>query len=157
MESSWSCFGSLEASWKSLGAPLGPKRSFERLLGAPRGISRQVSAILGPENLPQRSPGGSEMEPQRRLELKKAKSQTNARHVRRKPYFEAPGPPQNRSRTDPKLAPNRIFQAEALEKPLESLSERSWALFERSWTALEALLDTLGAESTPVKRLESLR
>ena len=97
------------------------------------------------------------MEPQRRLELKKAKSQTNAGHVRRKPYSEAPGPPQNRSRTDPKLVPNRIFQAEALEKPLESLSERSWALFERSWTALEALLDVLGAENAPVKRLESLR
>ena len=51
---------------------------------------------------------------------------------------------------NPKLVPNGIFDAEALEKPLESLSERSWALFERSWTALEALLDALGAESTPV-------
>ena len=96
------------------------------------------------------------MEPQRRLELKKAKSQTNARPLRRKPYSEAPGPPQNKSRTAPKLVLNRIFAAEALEKPLENLSERSWALFERSWTALEALLDALGAENTRVKRLESL-
>ena len=48
---------------------------------------------------------------------------------------------QNKSRTGSKLAPNRIFDAEALKKPLESLLERSWSLLERSWTAPTALLE----------------
>ena len=42
-----------------------------------------------------------------------------------------------------KRGPNRIFDAEALEKPLESLLERSWTILERSWSALGALLDAL--------------
>ena len=47
------------------------------------------------------------------------------------------------SKTDPKLVPNLIFDAEALEKPLDSLLEHSWRLLEpkkksldRSWAVL---------------------
>ena len=49
------------------------------------------------------------------------------------------------AKTGPKSVPNRIFDAEALEKPLES----SWTLLERSWSALGRSYNTLGAENTP--------
>ena len=47
----------------------------------------------------------------------------------------------------PKLDPNRIFDAEALRKPLGGLLDRSWRLLEpkkqswnRSWSALGVVL-----------------
>ena len=143
LELFWQPGGLLEISWSALGALRDREKDPLRGSWALREESQDRFQLSWGPNLPIRSPGGSEMEPQRRLELKKAKSQTNAGHVRRKPYSEAPGPPQNRSRTDPKLVPNRIFDAEALEKPLESLLERSWRLLEpkkssrsRSWAVL---------------------
>ena len=45
----------------------------------------------------------------------------------------------------PKLDPNRIFDAEALRKPLGGLLERSWTLLEPKKTNLEPLLGCLGA------------
>ena len=38
---------------------------------------------------------------------------------------------------DPKLGPNRIFDAEALRKPLGGLLERSWRLLEPKKVSLE--------------------
>ena len=51
----------------------------------------------------------------------------------------------------PKLVPNLIFDAEALEKPLESLLGASWTLLERSWSALGRSYSALGAENTPTR------
>ena len=65
------------------------------------------------------------MELRRRLELKKRKSQKMQDVLYENLVFQAPGPSQNSSKTGPKLVPNRIFDAEALEKPLENLLERS--------------------------------
>ena len=45
----------------------------------------------------------------------------------------------------PKRGPNRIFDAEALRKPLGALLERSWTLLEPKKTNLEPLLGRLGA------------
>ena len=78
LESSWSCPGSLEVSWRPLGAllerswtPPGHfKQSWERLLAAPRAPWRPVSTILGAKRLPKRSPGGSKIESKRRFKLK---------------------------------------------------------------------------------------
>ena len=46
---------------------------------------------------------------------------------------------------DPKSDPNRIFDAEALRKPLEGLLERSWRLLEPKKVSLEASWSALGA------------
>ena len=43
------------------------------------------------------------------------------------------------------LAPNRIFDAEAFRKPLESLLERSWKPLEPKKVSLEASWSRLGA------------
>ena len=131
MESSWSCLGSLEVSWRPLGTllerswrPPGPKkRSPERLLGAPRGISRQVSAILGAKRLPKRSPGGSKMGLQRRLELKKAKSQKLWDVLHEKHISEAPGLPKTR----PERVQNWFQIASSTRRPSESLWRASWS------------------------------
>ena len=40
----------------------------------------------------------------------------------------------------PKRDPNRIFDAEALRKPLGGLLERSWSALGGSWRALGALI-----------------
>ena len=40
----------------------------------------------------------------------------------------------------PKWDPHRIFDAEALRKPLGGLLERSWGLLGASWEALGSLL-----------------
>ena len=45
----------------------------------------------------------------------------------------------------PKLDPNRIFDAEALRKPLGGLLERSWRLLEPKKVSLEASWSALGA------------
>ena len=45
----------------------------------------------------------------------------------------------------PKSDPNRIFDAEALRKPLEGLLERSWRLLEPKKVSLEASWSRLGA------------
>ena len=42
------------------------------------------------------------------------------------------------SKMGPKLDPNRIFDAEALRKPLGGLLERSWRLLEPKKVSLEA-------------------
>ena len=47
----------------------------------------------------------------------------------------------------PKLDPNRIFDAEALRKPLGSLLKRSWSLLEPKKVILESLLAALGGLS----------
>ena len=65
--------------------------------------------------------------------------------------FDGPGPPKTGPKRVQNWVPNRIFDAEALDKPLESLLERSWTLLERSWTTLGALLDALGAQNTPTR------
>ena len=44
----------------------------------------------------------------------------------------------------PKWDPNRIFDAEALRKPLESLLDRSWRLLEPKKRSLGSLLAALG-------------
>ena len=80
--------GLLERSWK----PPGPNKSaLERLLGAPREISRQFSTILKAERLPKWSPGGSQIEPQRRLELKRAKPQNFEDVYQHSLVFKVPG------------------------------------------------------------------
>ena len=45
----------------------------------------------------------------------------------------------------PKWDPNRIFDAEALRKPLGGLLERSWRLLEPKKVSLEASWSGLGA------------
>ena len=45
----------------------------------------------------------------------------------------------------PKLDPNRIFDAEALRKPLGGLLERSWRPLEPKKVSLEASWSRLGA------------
>ena len=91
LEASWRPLGALKRAWSTKGGlpvaygtlldafsrALGAeKSSLEQLLAAPRGFPREVSAILGAKRLPQESPGGSNIELGRRLELKRAKSQT---------------------------------------------------------------------------------
>ena len=58
-------------SWKTI------KSTLERLLAGPRGILRLISAILGPKRLPKWSPRGSQIELERRLQQKMAKSQNS--------------------------------------------------------------------------------
>ena len=53
----------------------------------------------------------------------------------------------------PKWVPNRIFDAEALRKPLGALLERSWTLLEPKKTNLEPLLGRLGAPLDAYKPL----
>ena len=50
-----------------------------------------------------------------------------------------------RSRVNRKSDPNRIFDAEALRRPLGGLLERSWTLLEPKKTKLESLLGALEA------------
>ena len=49
----------------------------------------------------------------------------------------------------PELDPNRIFDAEALKKPLGGLLERSWRLLEPKKVTLEASWSRLGG-LTPI-------
>ena len=81
--------------------------------------------------------------------LKKAKSHKLQYISRENLNFDGPGHPKTCLKTGPKLVPNLIFDAEALEKPLESLSVASWTLLERSWSALGRSYSALGAENTP--------
>ena len=119
--------GLLERSWR----PPGPNESaLERLLGAPREISRQFSTILGPERLPKWSPGGSQIEPQRRLELKRAKPQNFEDVSHENLNFESPGPP----KTDPKRVQNRFPIASLTRKLSKSLLIASWSALGSSWS-----------------------
>ena len=51
--------------------------------------------------------------------------------------------------TGSKCVPDRIFDLEALRKPLESLLERSWALSEPEKSSWNCSLDVLGHSWTP--------
>ena len=62
--------------------------------------------------------------------LKKAKSQKSQYLSHENLDFESPGPPKTGPKRVQNGVPNLIFDAEALEKPLESLLERSWRLLE---------------------------
>ena len=81
-EEAWSAKGRLpeaygallDASWKPLGAlleALGAEKKFwDRLLDGPKAPRRSVSACLAAKYLPKRSPGESQIEVQKRSELK---------------------------------------------------------------------------------------
>jgi len=146
LESSWSCPGSLEVSWRPLGAllerswtPPGPfKQSWERLLAGPRAPWRPVSTILGAKRLPKRSPRGSKIESKRRSKLKTRILQKPRFFQWISLIFEAPG---------------SLFGAKSGSKMRSESHLRRGSLQKASWKRLGALLDALRAEKT---NLESL-
>ena len=87
----------MEASWKPLGLlseATGAKNSaLEQLLGAPGRIPRQFSASVGSTRRPERSPGGSKIELERRLEPKSAKPQNSMNVSQNSFIFEVPRRP----------------------------------------------------------------
>ena len=94
-------------------------------MGGPRRISRQVSAILGVKRLPKVSPRGSKMGSKIESELKMSKSQKTQYLPHESLNFKDPGSPKS-DKNGATVVPNRIFDAEAFGKPLESLLEHSW-------------------------------
>ena len=73
-----------------------------------------------------------------------AKSQNKCNRSRTKTFFEGSRVSKIGPRTGPKLVPNRVFDAEALRKPLESFLERSWKPQEPEKNKLGTALGRLG-------------
>ena len=81
---------------------------------------------------------------QNRIRIENDESTENKILLIRKPYFLRSRVSKIGPQTGPKLVPNRIFDAEALRKPLESLLERSWRPLEPKKKQLGMALGRLG-------------
>ena len=84
-------------------------------------------------------PGRGQNGVQNRIQVEKGENTKIDDPLTRKPYFLSSRASKIGPKTGSKLVPNRIFDAEALRTPLESLLERSWKRQEpkkRSWERL---------------------
>ena len=86
---------------------------------------------------------------QNRIRFENGEITENAIPLTRKPCVLRSRASKIGPQTGPKLVPNRIFDAEALRKPLESLLERSWRPQEPKKRSWERLLAGLGPKRVP--------
>ena len=121
----------LEPCFSPLGALLDGSRAEKKCscaaLGRPKTTSKTVFSHLGGQKAPKTEPGKV---PNRAPEATRAENSEILIFIDSSMNFNdfaGPGAPLWRNK-NPKLVPNRVFDAEALRKPLENLLERSWRL-----------------------------
>ena len=139
LEPSWQAGGLLGASWSALGRILGRKKGPSSGSWALQEESQDRFQLPWGPKCSQNGARGVQNEAPEATQAEEGEI-TKLASLTRKPYVSSSRAFKSMSETGPKLVPSGIFNAEALEKHLESLLEASWstlgALLERSWTLL---------------------
>ena len=129
--------GRMRRSWMPLGALLeafgAQKSNWKRLLDGPRPPRRLVSASPGAKYPPKRSPGGSQIEVQKRPGLKTAKPGFLTTVAGILMIFEVP---------------DSLFRAKNASKMGSESHLRRGSRQKTSWRPLGALLEASGAEKS---------
>ena len=119
------------------------ERSWTALDRSERNSNRVVSHLEG-QKAPKTEPGRVQNGVQNRIRIENGEITKKHNTSHTKTYLLGSRVSKIGPQTGPKLVPNRIFDAEALRKPLESLLERSWRPQEPKKRSWERLLAGLG-------------